>query len=149
MPGADGGGLAEATVSAEPSTLTWLAVLIGTGGAKPLSDKDRLDIQKQARKILGNAARASFTSQRVVPSSGSAAGQPVSGSIDGTLTLHGAWRSIRLEVTSHELGRYEAITVVLQADGLRHHPVLRLLRRPYVPRRGDRPVGGCIHRHHE
>ncbi len=115
MPGADGGGLAEATVSADLD-LTSLAVRTGTGGAKPLSDKDRRDIQKQAGKILGNAARASFTSQRVVLSSGSAAGAPVSGSIDGTLTLHGASQSIRLEVTSQEPGRYQGSTVIRQTD---------------------------------
>jgi hypothetical protein len=45
-------GVAAAEVTAELD-LGSLAVLEGTGGAKPLSDKDRRDILNTAGKILG------------------------------------------------------------------------------------------------
>jgi polyisoprenoid-binding protein YceI len=104
-------GLEEATVTADLD-LTSLAVRAATGGAKPLSDKDRRDIQKQARKILGIAARSTFTSQRVIPTSDT----PASGVIDGTLTLHGASRAIQLLVTNPEPGRYLGSTTIKQTD---------------------------------
>ena len=113
-PGA-GGDIVEATVTADLG-LGSLTVREGTGGAKPLSDRDRRDIQNQARKILGDGARAGFTSQRVTASSGSAAGSPVAGAIEGTLTLHGVSRGIRLEVTSPEPGRYRGTGTIRQTD---------------------------------
>ena len=47
----DDDGVSAATISAELD-LSSLAVREGTGGAKPLSDKDRRDIENTARKIL-------------------------------------------------------------------------------------------------
>src|ERR1700751_593267 len=74
VPDAEGGGIAAATLTAELD-LGSLAVPAGTGGGKPLTDKDRRDIQAQARKILGGAATATFNSAKVVPSSpGASAG---------------------------------------------------------------------------
>src|ERR1700733_1818961 len=61
---AEGSGATETMTAA--LDLVSLAVREGTGGAKPLNDKDRRDIQNQARKILGSAASARFTSTRVV-----------------------------------------------------------------------------------
>lgn len=113
-PGADG-DVAETTVTADLG-LSSLTVREGTGGAKPLSDRDRRDIQNQARKILGDPARAGFTSTRVVASSTSAGGAPTAAAIEGTLTLHGASRGIRLEVTSPGPGRYRGTATIRQTD---------------------------------
>jgi hypothetical protein len=52
VPDAASGGIAAATLTAELD-LSSLAVRQGTGGAKPLTDRDRRDIQNSARKILG------------------------------------------------------------------------------------------------
>ena len=114
-PGEDGGGVADATVTADLG-LGSLTVREGTGGAKPLTDRDRRDVQAQVRKILGDAARAGFTSQRVIPSSTSSSGAPSAGAIEGTLTLHGVSRGIRLQVNSPEPGRYRGSATIRQTD---------------------------------
>jgi hypothetical protein len=111
----EGGSVAEATVTADLG-LSSLAVREGTGGAKPLTDRDRREIQKQVHKVLGDAARASFTSQHVIPSSTPSAGSPTAGTIEGTLTVHGVSRDIRLAVTSQEPGRYRGSTTIKQTD---------------------------------
>jgi hypothetical protein len=117
VPDAEGGGIAAATVTAELD-LGSLAVREGTGGAKPLSDRDRRDIQGQVRKILGDGAKASFTSSQVIPSpSGSpSAGGSASGAIEGTLTLRGTSRPARLQVVSPAQGRYQGSTTIRQTD---------------------------------
>lgn len=99
---------AAATVTAELD-LGSLAVREGTGGAKPLVDRDRAEIQKSARKILGQAATASYASSRVIPS-------PGGGTIEGTLTMHGASRAISLRVSNPAQGRYLATATVRQSD---------------------------------
>jgi len=111
------GGFAAAAVTAELD-LGSLTVRQGTGGAKPLTDRDRRDIQASARKILGATAAATFTSSRVIPSpSGSSSdGQSSGGMIEGTLTLHGASRPIRLQVTSPAPGQYRGSVSVRQTD---------------------------------
>jgi polyisoprenoid-binding protein YceI len=114
-PGEAGGGVAEARVTADLG-LASLTVREGTGGAKPLTDRDRREIQKQAHKILGDAPRAGFTSRQVIPSSTSSAGSPAAGVIEGTLTLHGVSRGIQLEVTSPGPGRYRGTTTIKQTD---------------------------------
>ena len=114
-PGEDGGGVADATVTADLG-LGSLAVREGTGGAKPLTDRDRRDIQSQIRKILGDAARAGFESRRVIASSTSSSGAPSAGAIEGTLTLHGVSRGIRLQVSSPEPGRYRGSATIRQSD---------------------------------
>lgn len=113
VPAAEGGGFAAATLTAELD-LGSLAVREGTGGAKPLSDKDRRDIQGTARKILGDAAKASFASSRVVQAP---AGSPsANGAIEGTLTLRGTSRPLRLQVTSPAPGAYRGSATVRQTD---------------------------------
>jgi polyisoprenoid-binding protein YceI len=114
LPDAASGGVAAATLTAELD-LTSLAVRQGTGGAKPLTDRDRGDIQNTARKILGQAATASFTSSAVIPSS-SAPGAPASGTIEGTLTLRGTARPLRLQVTSPGPGHFRGSVTVRQTD---------------------------------
>jgi len=105
------GDLAAATVTAQLD-LGSLAVRAGSGGAKPLSDKDRRDIQAQARKILGDPAKAAFTSARVIPAPGAAA----NGAIEGVLTLHGATQPLRLQVTGSAAGQFRGGTTIRQTD---------------------------------
>jgi hypothetical protein len=113
VPAAEDGGIAATTLSAELD-LGSLAIREGTGGAKPLSDRDRRDIQGQVRKILGDGAKASFASTRVIPaSSGSAS---ANGAIEGTLTLHGTSRPLRLQVTSPAPGSYRGSATIRQTD---------------------------------
>jgi polyisoprenoid-binding protein YceI len=101
-------GLAAATLTADLD-LGSLAVREGTGGAKPLTDKDRRDILNSATKILGASATASFASTGVIPA-------PGGGAIEGTLTLHGASRPLRIQVISPARGHYRGTAVVRQSD---------------------------------
>jgi polyisoprenoid-binding protein YceI len=111
VPGDD---LSAATVSAELD-LGSLAVREGTGGARPLSDSDRRDIESTMRKILGGgaSATAAFRSTRVIPSS-------VGGAIDGTLTLNGRSQPVRLQLTAPTADRYRGtVTIVQSAFGIK------------------------------
>jgi YceI-like domain len=107
--------LATATVTAELD-LGSLAVREGTGGARPLTDSDRRDIESTMRKILGGSggpATAVFRSTRVIPS---AAG----GAIEGTLTLNGRSQPVRLQLTAPAPGRYRgSVTIVQSAFGIK------------------------------
>jgi len=100
-------GVAAAEVAAELD-LGSLAVLEGTGGAKPLSDKDRRDILNTAGKILGRGT-AHFTSTRIIPAASG-------GAIEGTLTLNGATRPARLQLVSRGPGQYRGTATVRQTD---------------------------------
>jgi YceI-like domain len=108
--------------TSEPAALTAeldlgsLTVREGTGGAKPLTDRDRRDIQNQARKILGTTALARFQSTRVFMSASPSASSSGGGAIEGTLALNGVSRSIRLEVTSPGPGRYRGGTTIKQSE---------------------------------
>jgi polyisoprenoid-binding protein YceI len=102
-----GDGVAAAEVAAELD-LGSLAVLEGTGGAKPLSDKDRRDILNTAGKILGRGT-ARFTSTRIIPAASG-------GAIEGTLTLGGATRPARLQLVSRGPGQYRGTAMVRQTD---------------------------------
>jgi hypothetical protein len=115
VPAAEGGGIAiaAATLTAELD-LGSLAVREGTGGAKPLTDRDRRDIQGQARKILGDPAQASFTSARIIPSS--SAGSAANGAVEGTLTMRGTSRPLRLQVISPAPGQFRGSATVRQTD---------------------------------
>jgi polyisoprenoid-binding protein YceI len=106
VPGDD---LSAATVGAELD-LGSLVVREGTGGARPLTDSDRRDIESTMRKILGAGAQAAatFRSTRVIPSS-------VGGAIEGTLTLNGRSRPARLQVTNPAPGRYRGTVPVVQS----------------------------------
>jgi polyisoprenoid-binding protein YceI len=107
VPGEDAGGVARAAVTAELH-LSSLAVLDGTGGAKPLSDKDRRDILKTAGKILGGGT-ARFTSSRIIPAASG-------GAIEGTLTLNGTTKPARLQLVSRGPGQYQGTATVRQTD---------------------------------
>jgi polyisoprenoid-binding protein YceI len=107
-----GGGIAAATVTAELD-LGSLTVREGTGGAKPLSDRDRRDIQASALKILGAVPKATFTSSRLIPS---ASGPSSGGTIEGTLALHGTSRPVRLQVNSPAPDQYRGSIPIRQSD---------------------------------
>jgi hypothetical protein len=127
VPDSADGGIAAATLTAELD-LGSLAVRTGTGGAKPLSDRDRRDIEGQARKILGNAAQASFASAKIIPSpsgtessgtesSGTESpGTATNGAVEGTLTLRGTSRPLRLQVVSPAPGQFRGSATVRQTD---------------------------------
>jgi polyisoprenoid-binding protein YceI len=111
VPGDD---LSAATVGAELD-LGSLVVREGTGGARPLTDSDRRDIESTMRKILGAGAQATaaFRSTRVIPA---AAG----GAIEGTLTLNGRSQPVRLQLTAPAQGRYRGtVTIVQSAFGIK------------------------------
>ena len=107
VPPEEVGGLTAATVSVELD-LGSLEVREGTGGAKPLSDRDRRDIKKQMSGILGDGT-ASFTSSRIITSGASG------GAIEGSLTLSGKTQPVRLQVTAPGSGRYRGTATVVQS----------------------------------
>jgi hypothetical protein len=112
VPGEDAGGVTAATVTAELD-LGSLAVREGTGGAKPLTDRDRGEIKKTVSGILGDG-EASFTSSRIIRSGASG------GAVEGTLTINGKTQPARLQVTEPGPGRYRgAATVVQSAFGIK------------------------------
>jgi hypothetical protein len=114
VPDADKGGLAAATITAELD-LGSLTVRAGSGGARPLTDSDRRDIESTMRKILpgGGSGTAAFRSARIIPSA-------VGGAIEGTLTLNGRSQPARLQVTNPAPGRYRgSVPVVQSAFGIK------------------------------
>ena len=111
VPAEDDGGLSAATVSAELD-LGSLEVREGTGGAMPLTDRDRREIKKQIGGILGGGT-ASFASSRVIPS-GSSGSASSGGAIEGTVTLNGKTQPARLQVTDSGSGRYRGSATLAQ-----------------------------------
>jgi len=106
VPAEDGGGLAAATVQADLD-LGSLEVREGTGGALPLTDRDRREIKKQIGSILG-AATATFGSSRVIPSGSSG------GAVEGSVTLNGRTQPTVLQVTAPGRGQYRGSATLAQ-----------------------------------
>jgi hypothetical protein len=106
VPDDDAGGITAATVSAELD-LDSIAVREGRGGAKPLSDRDRGEITKTMKGLIGSGP-ATFTSSRVVRIGASG------GAVEGTLTLNGKSGPVRLQVTEPGAGRYRGSATVAQ-----------------------------------
>lgn len=92
--------------------LTSLVVREGTGGVKPLTDRDRREIAVTARKALGvdRHPEATFVA------SGFEAGSNGGGFIQGTLTLGGISRSMRLHVAKSGPDSYHATASVRQSE---------------------------------
>jgi hypothetical protein len=65
---------------------------------------------------VADATVTAFESRRVIASSTSSSGAPSAGAIEGTLTLHGVSRGIRLQVSSPEPGRYRGSATIRQSD---------------------------------
>jgi polyisoprenoid-binding protein YceI len=107
-------GPADATATAHID-LTSLVVREGTGGARPLSEKDRGEIEDNARRTLGvdRYPTASFESIRIST-------RADGGTISGTLTLHGVAAHIDVDVREESPERFRATAVVSQsAYGIR------------------------------
>jgi polyisoprenoid-binding protein YceI len=102
VPAEDAGGLAAASVSADLD-LGSLEVREGTGGALPLTDRDRREIKKQMSKILGSAT-ATFASSRIIPPS----------AVEGAVTLNGKTQPARLQVTAPGHGQYRGSATLAQ-----------------------------------
>ena len=88
-----------------------LVVRAGTGGIKPLSERDRREILATAAKVLSadRYPEATFTATSFSPSGDD-------GVIDGTLTLAGQSGPLRLQVRRTEPERYLATTTVRQTS---------------------------------
>ncbi len=106
VPAEDAGGLTAATVRADLD-LGSLEVREGTGGALPLTDRDRREIKKQMSKILGSAT-ATFASSRVITTGSSG------GAIEGTATLNGKTQPARLQLTAPGDGKYRGSATLTQ-----------------------------------
>ena len=90
-----------------------LVVREGTGGVKPLSDRDRREIAVTARKTLGadRYPEVVFAASTFTPAAGDGAGE-----ISGTFTLHGETRPLRLQVSQTGPDRYHAEATVVQSQ---------------------------------
>lgn len=106
VPADEAGGVTAATVKAELD-LGSLEVRDGTGGAKPLSDRDRGEIKKQISAILGTGT-ASFTSSKIVRFG------PSGGAVEGTFTLNGQSEPVRLQISEPGSGRFRGSATVVQ-----------------------------------
>ncbi len=89
-----------------------LIVREGTGGLKPLTDRDRREIAVTARKTLGASRNpeAVFTASKFEPDAGGG------GVISGTLTLAGQSRPLQLQVRKTGADQYHATTSVVQTQ---------------------------------
>jgi len=120
VPAESDGGQSAATVSAELD-LGSLEVREGTGGAMPLTDRDRREIKKQMGGIL-RGGTATFASSRIIPSGsllapgGTTPPNPpaAGGAIEGTVTLNGTTQPARLQLTDSGSGRYRGSVTLAQ-----------------------------------
>lgn len=88
-----------------------LVVRDGSGGIKPLTDRDKREIAVTARKVLGADRHPEATfSATDLRQSGSG------GVITGTLTLAGRTRPLRLNVSETGPDAYRATTSVVQSE---------------------------------
>ncbi len=87
-----------------------LTVREGTGGIRPLTDRDRREIAHTARRLLGTDrhSEAVYSATQFKPADGG-------GVIEGTFTLRGTSKPLRLAVTENGPGRYRATTSVMQS----------------------------------
>ena len=89
-----------------------LVVREGTGGVKPLTDRDRREMAVTTRKVLGTDQHpeAVFAADSFRPAADGG------GEISGTFTLRGQSRPLRLQVKQTGTDRYHAETQVVQSD---------------------------------
>lgn len=101
--------LTELTVRIDLSSLV---VRDGTGGLKPLTDRDRREIAVTARKVLGTERHpeAAFTASAFEP-------DPAGGGVlTGVLTLAGVQQPRALQVTETGQDSYHATTTIQQSE---------------------------------
>ena len=89
-----------------------LVVRDGTGGVKPLTDRDRREIAVTTRKVLrtDQHPEAVFAADSFRPAADGG------GEISGTLTLRGQERPLSLRVKQTGADRYYAETQIVQSD---------------------------------
>jgi polyisoprenoid-binding protein YceI len=89
-----------------------LVVRDGTGGVKPLSDRDRREIAVTARKVLGvgRHPEATYAAGAFAPAAGGG------GQISGTFTVNGTARPLQVRVSETSPGHFHAETTVVQSD---------------------------------
>lgn len=92
--------------------LSSLVVREGTGGLKPLTDRDRREILAVIRRVLSTDQHpeATFSADRFEPD------ESGGGVVHGTFTLAGRARPARLQVRMTEPGRYRATISVRQTE---------------------------------
>jgi polyisoprenoid-binding protein YceI len=95
-----------------------LVVKDGTGGVKPLTDRDRREIVVTAGKVLSanRYPSVTFTATGFRPAGEGAAGAQAGGVVSGTLTLAGRTGPIELQVSPAGPGVYQATATVKQTD---------------------------------
>jgi polyisoprenoid-binding protein YceI len=100
-----------AAIGARIDMNSWI-VREGNGGIKPLTDRDRREITTTARRVLSvqQHPEAEFTATRFTPAGDG------EGTIDGTFTLVGTARPLRLQVSQVGPGRYRATGTVIQSS---------------------------------
>ncbi len=89
-----------------------LVVRDGSGGLKPLTDRDKREIAVTARKVL----RADTNPEATFSASGFEPGSGGGGIISGTLTLAGASSPLQLHVSKNGQDSYLARTSVVQSQ---------------------------------
>ena len=89
-----------------------LVVRDGTGGVKPLSDRDRREIAVTARKVLASDRHP----EAVFATAGFELVAGGGGEISGTLTIRGQARPLKVHVTQTSADPYHAETQVVQSD---------------------------------
>jgi polyisoprenoid-binding protein YceI len=92
--------------------MTSCVVREGTGGIKPLTDRDRREIAATARRLLSadRHPEAGFAASRFQPAGDDG------GTMDGTLTLRGLARPLRMQISQVGPGRYRATGTVVQSS---------------------------------
>lgn len=96
----------EVTATIEPRSLE---VTAATGGAKPVSDKDKKDIKKNISGLLGNES-ITFTSTSVEPKDDSRL------KVAGALSIAGQSRPVILDLTVTPGGRLTGSLTVVQTQ---------------------------------
>jgi len=99
-----------AAIDAKIDMNSWI-VREGNGGIKPLTDRDRREITTTARRVLSvqQHPEAEFAATRFTPAGDDG------GTLDGTFTLNGVERPLRLQVRRVGENRYRATGSVVQS----------------------------------
>ncbi len=100
-----------ASIDATIDMTSWI-VREGNGGLKPLTDRDRREITTTARRVLSADRHpdARFSATRLQPAGDDG------GALDGTFTLAGVERPLRVQVSQVGPGRYRATGTVVQSS---------------------------------
>lgn len=100
------------TVTAETGSLS---VLGGTGGSRPLSEQDKLEVATTARRLLESDHRPEVTSTTTKVTAGED-DDGAGGVVDGVLTVCGTARPFRLTVDHSSEKLFRATGTIKQTD---------------------------------